>query len=152
MLRGLPGIQQQVSVCQMTLAWRASPISTLAWSFRLLDGFTKLHSQVRLQRHVLHMVHLAYLDEMQQCKCMNAWKCHRRCITRKQARQAQGQDSMAHKFNLSQAIVGMQVISRLSNQFKVHSQNADNTIEGNCFSHKQRSRRPIKVIQDFIES
>ena len=52
---------------------------------------------------------------------MNAWKCKRRCITRKQARQAQGQDSMAHKFNLSQDIVGMQVILRLSNQFKVHA-------------------------------
>ena len=105
----------------MTLAWRASPISALALSFRLLDGFIKLHPRVRLQHHVLHVVHLANLDEMQQCKCMNAWKCHRRCITRKQARQEQGQDSMAHKFNLSQAIVGMQVISRLSNQFKVHA-------------------------------
>ena len=43
---------------------------------------------------------------------------------------------MAHKFNLSQAIVGMQVISRLSNQFKVHAQNMDSGIEGNCISHK----------------
>ena len=67
---------------------------------------------------------------------MNAWKCHRRCITRKQARQAQGQDSMEHKFNLSQAIVGMQVMSRLCNQFKVHAQNLDSSIEGKCFSHK----------------
>ena len=83
---------------------------------------------------------------------MNAGKCHRRCITRKQARQAQGQDSMAHKFNLSQAIVGMQVISRLSNQFKVHVQNLNSSIEGNSFSHKQRSRHPIQVILDFIEN
>ena len=150
MLRGLPGIQHQVSG-QMTLTWRASPISALAQSFRLLDGFSKLHPWVQLQLHVLHVVHLAYLDEMQQCKCMNAWKCHRRCITRKQARQMQGQDSMAHKFNLSQAIVGMQVISRLSNQFKVHAQNLDSSIEGNCFSHKQRSQHPILVIQDSLE-
>ena len=60
-------------------------------------------------------------------------------LQEKQARQAQGQDSMAHKFNLSQAIVGMQVISRLSNQFNVLAQNLDSSIEGNCFSHKQRS-------------
>ena len=75
----------------------------------------------------------------------------RLCITRKKARQAQGQDSMAHKFNLSQAIVVMQVISRLSYQFKVHAQNLDSSIEGNCFSHKQRSQHPILVIQDSLE-
>ena len=40
MLRSWPVIQHQVSVCQMTLAWRASPILALAQSFRLRDRST----------------------------------------------------------------------------------------------------------------
>ena len=45
-------------------------------SLPLLDMSTKHCLRVRFQYHVLHMVHLSYLNEMQQCICINIRKTH----------------------------------------------------------------------------
>ena len=74
MLRGLPGINtRSVLVREYSLgehlpkgrAHRDPSVHLLNVStiHRLLAG---------LQRHILHVVHLSYLNEMQQCICMNA--------------------------------------------------------------------------------
>ena len=41
-------------------------------SVHLLDMSTIHRLLARLQRHILHVVHISYLNEMQQCICMNA--------------------------------------------------------------------------------
>ena len=41
-------------------------------SVHLLDVSTIHRLLARLQRHILHVVHLSYLNEMRQCICMNA--------------------------------------------------------------------------------
>ena len=40
-------------------------------SLPLLDMSIKHRLRVRFQYHVIHMVHLSYLNEMQHCICMN---------------------------------------------------------------------------------
>ena len=73
MLRGLTGIT--LGQCQLEdTALRASSFGRAHRdpSVRLLDVSTIHRLLARFQHHILHVVHLSYLNEMQQCICMNA--------------------------------------------------------------------------------
>jgi hypothetical protein len=64
MLWGLPRIQHKSAKLACTVLVTSS-ILALAESFYLLDRSTKHRLWVWLQYHILHVVRLAYLNEMQ---------------------------------------------------------------------------------------
>ena len=64
MLRGLPGIRHK-SVQLACTVMVTSQVLALVQSFHLRDRSIKRRLQVWLQHLILHVVHLAYLNEMQ---------------------------------------------------------------------------------------
>ena len=66
MLRGLPGINTRSVLVREQLLGEHLPSA-----IHLLDVSTIHRLLARLQRHVIHSVHLSYLNEMQQCILMN---------------------------------------------------------------------------------
>ena len=75
MLRGLPGINTRLVLVREQLLGEHLPSVMhigIHPSIHLLDVSTIHRLLSRLQRHILHVVQLSYLNEMQQCICMNA--------------------------------------------------------------------------------
>jgi hypothetical protein len=71
MLQGLPGIQLKSEVVRRNSLGEHSLILALVRSFPLRDRFT--NTIFWLAPHqVLHVFQLAYLNDVQQCICMNA--------------------------------------------------------------------------------
>jgi hypothetical protein len=77
MLRSLPGIRLKSVKSACTVLRN---ISTPCMHLRILPSLGWIHqtpSSGLAPHHVLHVVHLAYLDEMQVCKYMQVqWMMH----------------------------------------------------------------------------
>ena len=74
MLRGLPGINTRSVLVREYSLGEHLPKGRAHRdpSVHLLDVSTIHRLLARLQRHILHVIHLSYLNEMQQYICMNA--------------------------------------------------------------------------------
>ena len=75
MLRGLPGINtRSVLVREQLLGEDLPSVMHIGIhpSIHLLGVSTIHRLLARLQRRIFHVIHLSYLNEMQQCICMNA--------------------------------------------------------------------------------
>jgi hypothetical protein len=76
MLRGLPGIQLKLEFVRRNSLGEHSLILALVCSFPLRDRST--NTIFWLAPHqVLYVFQLAYLNEVKQCRCMNAYKCNK---------------------------------------------------------------------------
>ena len=72
MHRNLPRINtRSVLVKRQLLSEHLPSVVHRGPSIHLLDVSTIHRLLARLQRHILHVVHLSYLYKMQQCICMN---------------------------------------------------------------------------------
>ena len=74
MLRGLPeNNTRSVLVREQSLGEHLPSVVHIGIHSSISLDVSTIHRLLAwLQRHILHVVHLSYLNEMQQCICMNA--------------------------------------------------------------------------------